>query len=159
MSIRQAIKQRLERHGIWWHWVNDNDKPGGTTGHIAREGRLIVHSPKGSYRLSWNHWAHFAHAYVSLGGEDDIVMGIAVPPVAYWISIGRLPRAIMDKLPWNFKRENRKYRNPRRTGLSVHDAAIWWDVWADDHECDWKGKVECFCHKGPKWTRWPEVAT
>lgn len=143
MSILQRIKDRLQHRNVWWHFVNDNDKPGGTTGHIAREGRFYLHiGGRQELHWSWNHWASFAHAYVELGGEDDLTIGIAAPPVAYWFSVGRLPRALMDALPWAWRREGRGYHNPRRIGIGLHDAAIWWDIWADGHE--WRAS-------DPKW--------
>ena len=143
MKLRQAIRETLERHGIWWHTVNDNEKPGDRTGHIARHGRFYLHvGGRQSLCWSWNHWSSFAHADIRLGGEDDLTIGMAVPPVAYWFSVGRLPRALMDSLPWRFKREEQQYPNPRRVGISVHSAAIWWDIWADDHE--WRAS-------DPKW--------
>lgn len=142
MKILKAIQERLQRHRVWWHWINDNDKPGGETGHIARHGRLVVHFGNNAVRLSWNHGASFAHAYVNVGGEEDVTVGVALPPVAYWISLARLPRAVMAALPMNYLREERRYANTRRVGLSIYDWAIWWDGWSDEGE--WRAR-------DPKW--------
>lgn len=92
---------------------------------------------------SWNFTGHplFCHAYVAVNpdGEHTLGASIAVPFCALWVHLDT---------PWgsrlnNFcRRADQKYGNERRIGVSVHDWAFWWDVWADQME--WR-------HSDPRW--------
>ncbi len=138
----KSIKEWIEHNRVWWHFVNDNNKPGDRTGNIARHGRFYLHVRNQCLHWAWDHWSRFAHVSLEVGGEYDLIISIAMPPVAYWFAIERLPRAVMAALPLNWRREEMKYPNPRRIELSLHDAAIWWSIWSDAME--WRAN-------DPKW--------
>lgn len=126
-------KRHNESFG-WWYVINDNQNPvTKRKGSILRGGRVILHVNGASLEFSWSLLRHFCHIGVTVGGcDDDLTFELAVPGIAVWFSGENV-------LP-------RKWRpdDPHRTGIDIHDWAIWFNIWQNDME--WDPKRDRFRH-------------
>lgn len=123
--------------GLWFHWQNLNEKPGGIHGPGILHGRawLRFHESRTGLGWSWSLVSHFCHAYIEFGGynDEDIVLSVALPPVAFWLHFEGLPwRRLWDAL------------DGHTLSLSVHDWTLWWVVWKDDSS--WSSKTPRWRH-------------
>lgn len=96
-------------NGSAWAHVRVGDKP---------------RSPGVRVEWQFGRRARFTHAYFHIGGaESDFGAGLALYGLfALWLSIS-------DVVPYRWL--NRHF-NGNETGVSVHDWAVWIDVWNDD---------------------------
>lgn len=128
-----------------FHWQNLNERRGGSTGTILRHGRAWLHL--GRYTLGWE-WSigrATCHAYVTVRPSGDSTIGgsIAVPGVALYAHLDA-PWGHADRMDDLTRRPGSKYGTDRRTGVSVSDWMIRWDLWADDME--WRPREDRWRH-------------
>jgi hypothetical protein len=124
--------------------LNENRR-GEVIGSQFWAGRAWWSGKRGGLNWEWKFGRkqHHAHAYVEVEPQDNAVrVSLAVPWVAaIWVTLGHAAFRRLDLNRW-CRRPDQTYGNPRNIGLSVHDGALWWDVWADTME--WR-------HNDPKW--------
>ncbi len=118
---QKRLRKALARRGIdWWPSMDELTlQRGRTSFHWEKAGGRV-----GSLALEWDtgNGAAFCHAYVDIGGEEDVKLAAALPKLfQVWVSLqgvvsfSRLPRS------W-----------PRTTGVSIFDGRIWLRLWHDD---------------------------
>jgi hypothetical protein len=118
-----------------FHSQNLNEKRGGRIGSKFRNGRAWLHI--GRYTLGWQWcilWGQQCHVHFNVrpDGEGTLGWSAAIPGFAFYFHLDTPWRgAWLDNIT---RRPGAKYGNERQIGLSIHDAAIWWDVWADQME-------------------------
>lgn len=116
----------LKTPRVYWHSQNLNeDSQSRVNGSIIRYGRGWLHlysSKTGRDRslgFEWKIPARFCHAYSEISGdENEVTFALAIGLFSVWFHVnGFLPE--------------RLWRVNRKTGVSIHDGAVWFDIWAD----------------------------
>ncbi len=124
---------------IYWHAQNLNeDSEGCIQGSILRHGRgwlRLLPRRAGSERhlgAEWKMPSRFCHCYGEIiGDENEVSVSLAIGLFSVWLHAeGFLPK--------------RLWRINRKTGVSIHDAAIWFEVWSDPNGWD---------SRDPKWQK------
>lgn len=119
-----SFRRWLERHGIWWHSQNLNeDAKGNPKGSKFWHGRAWLKWKEGACGLQgeWLFDRHnFCHAYVEVGGEDWIKIGVALPWVfAFWFHLDLKHRI----------------QEVKEVGISLFQGLLSWRLWS--HPYDW----------------------
>jgi hypothetical protein len=128
---------------MFCHWQNLNeDRRGKVKGTILRAGRAWIHV-KNRWSLGWE-WAFgrprcFAAFEVDPDGDHTFQIRAGIPGASLYIHLSCPSGKRLNDL---CRRADQKYGNPRAVGFRIHDWALWWDIWADQHE--WR-------HDDPKW--------
>ncbi len=112
-----------------------------------RDGEEDWNSP--TLRLSWNLRSSFCHLQVEVdGGENEVSWSAALPPIALWVSVDRVPQRLFQILGVDFaSRKAHDHVYERAVSLSVHDWAIWWNLWMatmQSNSTDPKWRRGCF---------------
>jgi hypothetical protein len=117
---------------LWWHWQNlKNDRS-----RAWFQGRAWVHHrPRGQIAVEWCIPSRSCHLYLVIGGcENQVCLGVALYLFALYLSVDG----------WNLlNRWQPAHSYQGRTlRIAIHDWALWWNFWTDEHE--WSSKT-------PKW--------
>lgn len=144
--MNRQMTKKLLPEGSWLHAQNLDERPGdvqNASGSMLMHGRAWMHLGKSSGRhpvlhFSWNLRSNFCHVTATVDDtENDITLGVALPPVAFWIGLEGAPQAIFDALGVSYHQVKNlpdgAYLCQRRTELSVHDWALWWQLWMPLH--------------------------
>ena len=144
--LSQAIAARMKKTSrkeeeprFHWHWQNLNDKPSGRQGWGIRHGRAWFHWGKRSLHVEWNLWSHFCQAILHIqDDDDDLLLALAVPPVALWIGESNIiPKRWLPHVwvpengtwPSGMKRGGYWRVNERDIGIKVHHGTIRFSLW------------------------------
>ncbi len=140
------LRELLKKVGLSLRSQNLDERPGDSYNDHQASGSKLMHgrawiqrlgadgeedwnSP--TLRLSWNFRSTFCHLQVHAdGGENDVTWSAALPPVALWVSVDRVPKKVFEILGVDFSsRKAHDHIYEREVGLSVHDWALWWNIW------------------------------
>jgi len=118
------FSKQLERRGIWWHSQNLNeDSKGNIRGSKFWHGRSWLKWKEGACGLGvkWiiGKQACFCHAYVQVGGEDLLKIGIALP----WVFV-----------LWFHVDMKHKRQEEMEIGLNLFKGLLSWKIWSRSNE-------------------------
>jgi hypothetical protein len=100
-----------------FRWQNLNERPYGL-GSAWRHGRCWLRGRRACFHAEWVFGCVGLRCYLTLGGEDDMKLSLAVPGLALYLSVaGLVPRWL------------RVAGGAKQTGFSVHAGNLWWSFW------------------------------
>ena len=106
---------------MYWHWQNLNeDRRGDVKGSGFWHGRAWFNLTKHLCgRCEWVHGVWKCALELAIGGEDGVMLHVAIPPVQWFASVSY--RRFWKWLP----------AESMTTGIRIFDSAIWLDCWRD----------------------------
>ena len=117
-------KDNIKENRVYWHWQNLNIKyesRGKTvTGSGIRYGRAWLYFYKWRFCVEWHFLSFTCHAQIEFGGEDSMLIGIAIPLISLWFHMAT------PKYRWA------NWRYPREIGFRIFDWAVWGSIWGCD---------------------------
>lgn len=114
---------------IWWHWQNLTADYGKRQ-MLPINGRAWLHLWAWKLHVEWHLWSRACRLGVDLAGkvgcdDDTILLGVALPPLCFYLGI----EAPTNSRLWHLMPEY-----SRECKIAVHDWAVWINPWSRQHE-------------------------
>jgi hypothetical protein len=124
---------------IRFHWQNLNEKKNDKLGSGMIHGRAWLNLWGWKFHWEWHLWSRSCGLSVDVReegwGDDDLLFGAALPPVALYFGI---------QAPWKSRLKRLLPKDPRSCALKVHNWTIWFDPWTNPM---------CWESKSPWWRK------
>lgn len=148
-TIKGFLREQAGK--VSWRSQNLDNRPGDgdfeATGSKLMHGRGWLTFGDGEGRwggrpptihVCWNLRSTFCHLNLIVDdGDRDITVSAALPPVAIWVGAEGLPKSVFELLGVNYDQvkdlPDGCYLMQRRTEISVHHWALWWQLWMPEH--------------------------
>jgi hypothetical protein len=127
ISLWQRLRRALEERGVWAHWCNENEGPGGRPKGPPHHGRAWLHLTDAlSLRVEWSLFGRFCHAYVKADPiEGETMCSVALGPAVWFGAGGRSVARLLARAGLS------GWRDGRELGVHAHDGTIYWKLWVD----------------------------
>jgi hypothetical protein len=128
---QEEVKKEVQGRGFWWHWQNlKEDSP-----KAWLHGRAwLHHRPDGVFGVSWCAPSHDVHVEAIIGGHQQLQLSVSCGLFALYFTF--------EQWSWLRKWKVCEGWPGKELSLSIHDWAIWWNLWTNEDE--WNAKT-------PKW--------
>lgn len=123
---------------MFFHWSNENDKPGGRQGSILRHGRAWLHlgardRERTTIKWCWAFGRMFCdvHADVHQGDGLGLSFNVSIPILGgFYLTLDGPPFSVIAR--WLLKRV--KHYEDREIDVSFHGWALFWSFWNNPME-------------------------